>query len=219
MQDKIVKQYCDYLSISYVLQEPKSNANIEMNAQDTLERLKEDVENFQYCDLKQIAKNTVFADGSANADLMLVGEAPGANEDEQGIPFCGQSGKLLDNMFAAIGRQRERNMYITNTVFWRPPGNRNPTEEEVKACLPFLHRHIAIIDPKLIVAVGSVAAKTLLGINISISSAKQNLHKYKSDILKKDIPVKIIFHPAYLLRQSKKKKESWMDMLEIKNLL
>jgi len=121
----------------------------------TLAELKHAVENFEGLSIKKTAANTVFADGNPKADIMAIGEAPGANEDEEGIPFCGMSGKLLDQVLASIELSRAKNLYITNSIFWRPPGNRKPTAEENAVCLPFVEKHIAIIKPKLILLVGS----------------------------------------------------------------
>jgi uracil-DNA glycosylase family 4 len=184
-----------------------------------INELKEYVENFQGCELKQFANNTVFADGNPNAKIMLVGEAPGASEDEQGIPFCGESGKLLDNMLKAIGILRTENVYITNTIFWRPPANRKPTNEEVNICKPFVEKHIALIKPKLIILVGNTAAVSLLGKNEGITHIRQNNYPYINQYLSQPIVMTALFHPAYLLRQPMQKKTTWFDLLRIKKLL
>lgn len=185
----------------------------------SLEELRESLEKFDKCLLKKMSTNTVFSDGNPKAEVMLIGEAPGANEDIQGIPFCGESGKLLDQIFSSIGLSREKNLYITNSVFWRPPGNRKPSDEEIKQCLPFLEKHISIIKPKLIVAVGAISLYALLGYTGSISKKRTQVLKYKNKYLDEPINVITIFHPAYLLRQPSQKKTAWEDMLLIRKLI
>lgn len=176
------------------------------------------VESFDGCDLKKSAINTVFSDGNPEADIMFIGEAPGASEDEQGIPFCGQSGKLLDNMMAAIGLTREKNAYITNTVFWRPPANRKPTAEEIGICRPFVKKHIALIKPKLIIMVGSTAVESLLSINTPITKLRGEYFEYTNEYMDNHtIRTTAIFHPSYLLRQPAHKKTMWFDLLKIKH--
>lgn len=184
-----------------------------------LEELKKQVQNFDGCDLKKTAINTVFGDGVADAKIMLIGEAPGATEDQEGIPFCGDSGKLLDNMMASIGLSRKSNIYITNTIFWRPPANRRPTPEEVEACRPFVEKHIAIIKPKLLILVGSTAVTSLLGDHLQISRIRQEYYSYKNDYLDEPIVTTAIFHPAYLMRQPMQKKTSWHDLLKIRDFI
>jgi len=185
----------------------------------TLQALKAAVQNFDGCLLKKTASNTVFSDGNPSAKVMLIGEAPGANEDLQGIPFCGESGKLLDKVLKSIGLVRESSIYITNSIFWRPPGNRKPTDEEIKCCLPFVEKHIAFIKPKLIILAGSVALQTLFGNTGSISKQRQRILSYKNEYLDAPIAATAIFHPSYLLRQPSQKKLAWYDMLFIKNFL
>ena len=172
----------------------------------TIAELRQAVQNFEGCALKAMANNTVFSDGNENADVMLIGEAPGANEDAKGIPFCGDSGQLLDKILGTIDLTREDNLYITNVIFWRPPANRKPTDEELAACLPFVEKHIALIAPKLLIIAGSVALNSLLGISDSISKYRQKILHYKNRYLDKDIPVIVIYHPSYLLRQPLQKK-------------
>lgn len=185
----------------------------------TLDELKEIILNFEGCDLKKLATNTVFSDGNPKGSLMFIGEAPGSSEDLAGIPFCGESGKLLDHMLAAIGISRKDNAYITNTVFWRPPANRTPTQEEVDICRPFVEKHIALINPQLIVLVGNVAATSLLGKNAGISKIRQEYYSYTNRYLAKPIQTTAIFHPAYLLRQPMQKKTTWYDLLKIQEFL
>lgn len=185
----------------------------------SLEELKDIVKNFNGCDLKGFAANTVFSDGNPLAEIMLVGEAPGAKEDELGIPFCGESGILLDTMLLTIGLSRKENIYITNTVFWRPPANRKPTNQEMEICRPFLEKHIALVNPKLIICVGSTAVADLLGDKITISLARNNTYAYQNKYLSKPINTMSIFHPAYLLRQSEKKKDMWFDLIKIQQFI
>jgi uracil-DNA glycosylase len=181
-----------------------------------LEDLKSALLNFEGLSIKKTATSTVFADGNINAKIMAIGEAPGANEDAQGIPFCGISGKLLDLMFKSIGLSRLENLYITNSVFWRPPGNRRPTPEEANICLPFVEKHIALINPALLILVGSTSATALLDTNESITQLRSKTHYYHNKYLSDKIPVRAIFHPSYLLRQPSQKKLAWFDLLKIK---
>ena len=181
-----------------------------------LKELRHAVMNFDECDLKKGAKNTVFADGVDSAKIMLLGEAPGATEDEKSIPFCGESGILLDEMLASIGLSRKTNVYITNTVFWRPPANRAPTKEEISICKPFVEKHISLVNPSVIILVGGVAAKSLLGDHVQISKVRKEYYHYKNPYLRVPIIATAIFHPAYLLRSPLSKKDSWFDLLKIK---
>ena len=181
-----------------------------------LDQLREAVTNYKKLSICKTAQNTVFSDGCPDSDIMVIGEAPGANEDDEGIPFCGMSGKLLDKMLESIGLTRSKNIYITNSIFWRPPGNRRPTPEESNVCLPFIERHIALFKPKLLILVGSTAAVSLLHSIDPITKLRQNFHSYKNRYLPEEIPVAVIFHPSYLLRQPKQKKTSWFDLLKIR---
>ena len=165
--------------------------------------------------LRQHATNLVFADGNPAAPVMLVGEAPGADEDRIGKPFVGVSGQLLDRMMASIGLDRT-GFYITNTCFWRPPGNRKPTEAELVAQAPFVRRHIELINPKILVLVGASAAHTLLGIQDGITRLRGRWFEYASPGLAAPIPALPIFHPAFLLRQPAQKRETWVDLLKLK---
>lgn len=188
------------------------------NSAKNLAELKEIVQNFNGCPLKLTATNTVFADGSEKAKIMLIGEAPGANEDLEGIPFCGQSGKLLNNILLSIGLKRE-DVYITNTVFWRPPANRRPTAEELSICRPFVEKHIALLNPQVILLVGATAVEALLGAESSMHDIRAEYRDYKNEYMEKSIKTAVIFHPSYLLRQPQKKKLMWFDMLKIKALI
>lgn len=179
----------------------------------SLDELKSALEEFEGCALKQTATHLVFADGNPNASLMLVGEAPGREEDLKGLPFVGQSGQLLDRMLAAIGRDRS-NSYISNTIFWRPPGNRKPTPLENMVCLPFIRKHIELVQPKVLVMVGGTSAGTLLDSQIGITRLRGRWKTFETS--KISIPALPIFHPAYLLRQPALKGLVWQDLLALK---
>lgn len=184
----------------------------------TIAELRDALDAFDGCPLRETATNVVFGDGNPRAKLMLVGEAPGADEDRLGKPFVGVSGQLLDRMMAWIGLDRAR-FYITNILYWRPPGNRQPTAAEVAACLPFIERHIELIDPELLVLVGGSSAKTLLGRNEGIMRLRGQWFQYQSPRMARPIPATAIFHPAYLLRSPAQKREAWRDLLALKQRL
>ena len=179
-----------------------------------IEDLRQRIEKFEGCALKFTATNTVFADGTPEADLMFIGEAPGVDEDRQGLPFVGPSGQLLNRMLEALGRTREE-VYISNILFWRPPGNRSPTSAEIGACLPFVHRHIEFVRPKVLVLLGGSAAKTMLERSEGIMRLRGKWHDYTGGGMAEPIPAMPTFHPAYLLRQAGRKREAWRDFLEI----
>jgi DNA polymerase len=180
----------------------------------TLDELREQLAAFDGCNLKFTAKNLVFADGNPDADLMLVGEAPGRDEDIQGLPFVGRSGQLLNRILKAIGRDRT-SVYIANTVPWRPPGNRAPTPLETEICRPFIERQIELAAPKVLVALGSPSAKLLLGTTEGIMRLRGNwrVHTTPSGTA---IPIMPTLHPAYLLRNPAHKRLVWRDFLEVK---
>ncbi len=184
----------------------------------TLEALREQLEAFDGCVLKKTATNLVFADGPADARLMMVGEAPGAEEDRQGMPFVGPSGQLLNAMLASIGVDRA-DALISNTVFWRPPGNRTPTTVEAAVCKPFIERLIEIVDPEVLVCVGAPSAHTLLGETQGISRLRGKWYTFQTPRLAAPINATALFHPAYLLRTPIKKREAWQDLLMIKKKL
>lgn len=169
---------------------------------------------FDGCNLKFTAKNLVFADGNPNAAVMLVGEAPGRDEDLEGLPFVGRSGRLLDQMLAAIGLDRT-SAYIANVIPWRPPGNRTPTPHETEICRPFIERQIELVKPKVLVNLGGPSAKTLLNTTEGILRLRGNwrVHTTASGIA---IPAMPTLHPAYLLRTPAHKKLAWRDFLEVK---
>ena len=178
-----------------------------------LPALAEALADFAQCDLRRGARNCVFADGNPKARVMIVGEGPGADEDRLGLPFVGRAGQLLDRMFAAIDLSREspdpaRALYITNTVPWRPPGNREPTRDELAMLKPFLHRHIDLVQPDLLVLVGNVACDALLGMRGIL-----RLRGKWAETL--GLPALPMLHPAYLLRSPEAKRETWADLLSL----
>ena len=183
----------------------------------TLDELHAAVNAFEGCELKEFATTTVFSDGNPQSDLMLIGEAPGAEEDRQGKPFVGRSGQLLDKILAAIGLDRT-SVYIANIIPWRPPHNRVPTPAETALCLPMIARHISLIKPKLLVLLGSTAAKTILARKEGITRLRGTTHQYQNAFLAQPIPAIATFHPAYLLRSPGQKREAWHDFLTIKQI-
>ncbi len=170
------------------------------------QQLKAAVPQCRACALSAARAHTVFGVGDEHADWLLVGEAPGAEEDARGEPFVGQAGRLLDNMLASIGLKRGANVYITNVLKCRPPGNRNPERGEVEQCSPYLQRQIELIRPKLIVAMGRFAVQTLLDTDASIGSLRGRVHRYRG------VPLIVTYHPAYLLRSLHEKAKAWEDL-------
>lgn len=170
------------------------------------EQLKSSASACTACPLHATRKQAVLGVGDIEAEWLFVGEGPGAEEDERGEPFVGQAGKLLDNMLAAIKLKRGKNVYIANIVKCRPPGNRTPAPGEVQACEPYLERQIALIRPRLIVALGKVAAQNLLGVEATLASLRGRVHRYR------DTPLIVTYHPAYLLRNLIDKTKSWEDL-------
>ena len=181
----------------------------------SLDELRAALTVFEGCGLKKTATNLVFADGNPQARVMFIGEAPGADEDRQGLPFVGVSGELLDRMIGHIGLSRAESAYITNVLFWRPPGNRTPTPDEIGACLPFVERHIELIDPAVIVLVGGIAAKTMLARSEGITKLRGQWHSYETPRMSHPVPIIATFHPAYLLRSPGQKREAWKDLLAL----
>lgn len=182
-----------------------------------LEDLRRKIEEFDGCALKKTASKTVFADGIPGSDLMLIGEAPGVEEDRQGKPFVGASGQLLDKMFAAIHRSRQENLYISNTLPWRPPGNRKPSDAELHICQPFLMKHIELAAPKVLVMLGGTAASSLLENKAGITRLRGKWHEIT--IAGRKIPAIATYHPAYLLRQPQAKADAWSDLQKIRDKL
>ena len=182
----------------------------------SLDQLVAAVRAFDGCALKRTATNTVIGDGNPEAALMFVGEAPGAEEDRQGLPFVGPAGRLLDRMLASIGLDRSA-VYITNMLPWRPPGNRSPTAEELAICQPFLERQIELIAPRILVLVGGIAAKALLNRREGITRLRGQWFPFSTPRMGGTIQATATFHPAYLLRTPSAKREVWRDLLAIED--
>jgi DNA polymerase len=182
----------------------------------TLDELRAALGAFEGCALRATATQLVFADGNPQAKLMLVGEAPGRDEDIEGLPFVGRSGKLLDRMLAAIGIDRTQ-AYIANIIPWRPPGNRTPTPQESQICLPFIQKQIELVDPDVLVCLGGPSATTLLGIKEGITKSRGRWVSY--DTGKREIRAIPTFHPAFLLRSPLQKRLAWRDLLAVKKAL
>ncbi|MCO6389480.1 uracil-DNA glycosylase [Aliihoeflea aestuarii] len=180
----------------------------------SLDELRACLEQFDGCNLKFTAKSLVFGDGNPEADIMLVGEAPGRDEDIEGLPFVGRSGQLLDRMLTAIELDRTQ-AYITNVIPWRPPGNRTPTPIETEICRPFIERQIELVKPKVLVALGGPSSKILLGTSDGIMRLRGSWKEHETPAGVK-IPTMPLLHPAYLLRNPAHKKLAWRDLLEIK---
>ena len=186
-------------------------ANIDTGDKKSLiEVVIKDLKNHQ-SSLQKTAKNLVVYDGNLNSKVMLIGEAPGRDEDEQGIPFVGRAGQLLNKMLLAIKLQRE-DVYITNVVNWRPPDNRTPTDDEILEYLPFLQRQIDIVKPKFIFLLGGIAAKAILSTPLALGKLRGKWHEYKSLNLEESILTIASYHPAFLLRSPQYKKHSWEDL-------
>lgn len=188
-------------------------------AANTLEELGQAVAAFDGCALKKTATNTVFADGVPDGGLMLIGEAPGADEDRLGKPFVGVSGQLLDRMLAAIGRSRQTDAYITNVLFWRPPGNRKPTDSEIAICRPFVERHIALVRPRLLVLVGGTASAAMLPGSLGITRLRGQWLALDVNGVPEPVQAIAMYHPSFLLRSPERKREAWADLLSIKTKL
>ena len=199
---------------------PKNKSYISKSIQDinSLLELEKYIKETDICPLKSQAKQTVFADGNPSSKIMLIGEAPGAEEDRLGKPFVGAAGQLLNKMLEAIELDRT-SVYITNIIPWRPPNNREPNSEEILQCLPFIQKHIEIVQPSIIVLLGGTATKAILATTLGITKLRGRWHEYKSLNLKKSIVVRAIYHPAFLLRSPKNKREAWIDLQEIKKKL
>ncbi len=195
-----------------------SSARDLARAAGNLEALKAALDAFEGCALKQHAMNLVFGDGNPKARVMVIGEGPGAEEDRQGLPFVGVSGRLLDRMLAGIGLDRT-SAYITNVLFWRPPGNRTPTGTEIAACLPFVERHIELVDPQVLLLAGGISAKSLLGRSEGILKLRGHWAHYQHAGMARPIPAMASLHPAYLLRQPAQKRLAWRDFLALKEVL
>ena len=191
----------------------KNNLEIPQDKAKKLDLLKKSIINLKNCDLKKNAKNIVFSDGNPKSKIMLVGEAPGANEDNEGLPFVGRAGILLDKMLSAIDLDRKK-VYISNIINYRPPENRRPTDVEIKRYLPFITKHIEIINPKILILLGSTAMNALIGNQMVISKMRgkwleRNFGNCKTSVI-------VTFHPAFLMRQPAQKKMSWIDLKMIR---
>ncbi len=184
----------------------------------TLDELRATLASFDGCALAKTATNLVFGEGCATARVVLIGEAPGSEEDRRGLPFVGPSGQLLDRMLASIGLSRA-NVFISNTVFWRPPGTRSPSSGEVAVCLPFLERMIELVDPLVLVALGGPAANALLGRGESIGKLRGGWFTYQTPRLARPVATTALFHPAYLLRTPGQKRLAWRDLLALRHKL
>jgi DNA polymerase len=183
---------------------------------ETLDDLRATLAGFEGCNLRHTATNLVFADGNPQARVMFVGEAPGVEEDMQGLPFVGRSGQLLDRMIAAIGLDRG-SAYIANVIPWRPPGNRTPTPQETEICRPFIERQIALVDPDVLVLLGGASAKQILKTSEGILRLRGQWRSY--DTGRREIKALATLHPAYLLRQPLQKRLAWRDLLAVKKTL
>tara|TARA_B100001564_G_C20662885_1_gene682400 strand:+ start:2604 stop:3296 length:693 start_codon:yes stop_codon:yes gene_type:complete len=192
----------------------KANYEISANKVVNLEKLKKLISEIKNCSLRKNATNMVFSDGNPKSKIMIIGEAPGANEDEEGLPFVGRAGALLDKMLAAIDLDRKK-VYISNIINYRPPDNRKPTDEEIKRYLPFITKHIQIINPKILVLLGSTAMNALIGRDVVISKMRGKWIEKKFGNCKTSVI--ITFHPAFLMRQPAQKKMAWVDLKMIRD--
>ena len=204
-----------FMSIDEIIAKAKKVAG---EAKD-LKELRKAVEDFDGCSLKKMATNTVFCEGNPDSKVMVIGEAPGNHEDLQGIPFCGDSGKLLDAMFGSINMKRADDYYVTNVIFWRPPGNRRPTEEELAACRPFVERHIQLVDPKILILVGATSMSAVLGMKDPVTKVRGKIIDFTPEFMDRTIDSFVVFHPSYLMRQSGKKRTAWRDFLFLEKYL
>ena len=192
----------------------KDNFEISVNKVDNLERLKRSISNIKNCSLKSNSTNMVFSDGNPKSKIMFIGEAPGSNEDQEGLPFVGRAGTLLDKMLASINLDR-KNVYISNIINYQPPENRRPTEEETNRYLPFVKKHIEIINPKILILLGSTAMNALIGGDVVISKVRGQWIEKKFGQCKTSVIV--TFHPAFLMRQPTQKKLAWIDLKMIRD--
>ena len=204
-----------FIPINDIISSAKNLAN---NCQ-TLAELKNAITQFDGCNLKKMATNTVFCDGNPDSKIMVIGEAPGNHEDLQGIPFCGDSGAMLNEMLMSINLDRQKDFYITNVIFWRPPGNRRPTDEELAICRPFFERHIELFAPKIIILVGATAMSSILDISDPITKVRGQILDYNANFLSSPTKIFTIFHPSFLMRQPMKKKLVWQDMLTLEKFI
>ena len=214
-------EYYDLINANFLLSNSPLKRTIESTTHtftgtklEKLNKLKKKIQLIKNCDLKKNATNLVFSDGNINSKIMIIGEGPGANEDAEGKPFVGRAGKLLNKMLAAIQLDR-RKVYISNVVNYRPPGNRRPTEVEIERYLPYLKSHIEIINPKILLLLGSTALNTLIGNEAVISKARGKWIQKEIGTVKPWIIAS--FHPAFLMRQPEQKKLAWIDLKMIRD--
>ena len=210
---KLINNELVYDNKSIVGYKKNNKNNAPKNKLNQLEELRKRINSIKNCDLKKNATNLVFSDGNPFAKIMIVGEGPGANEDKEGKPFVGRAGKLLDKMLAAIKLNR-KNVYISNVVNFRPPMNRRPTDEEIKKYLPFLNKHIELINPKILLLLGATALNALIGNEVVISKARGKWTNKKFG--ESTIQIIASFHPAFLMRQPDQKKYAWEDLKMIR---
>jgi len=189
---------------------------IDLQSIDSIVKLKEYINNSNICPLKKTANKTVISDGSQSSRIIIIGEAPGRDEDIKGIPFVGQAGQLLNKMLTSINLQR-KDVYITNVIPWRPPNNRTPTNNEIMQCLPFLQKQIEIIKPEFLLLLGATATRAILTTPLPISKLRNNWHTYSSINLDINIKTLVTYHPAFLLRSPQFKKEAWQDLKILQN--
>ncbi|HPN05825.1 MAG TPA: uracil-DNA glycosylase [Hyphomonadaceae bacterium] len=197
---------------------PIADARRLASAANTLAELRAAIEGFNGCELKKAAKTTVVCDGAFGADIMIVGEAPGGEEDAQGLPFVGRAGQLLDKMLATVGLSRKENVYITNLIYWRPPGNRDPSPAEMQICAPFLTRQIELKKPKLLLTAGKFATQAMLGTEDGIMRLRGRKLLYRQEGIPAPIKCVPLLHPAYLLRRPEDKAKAWDDLRTIATL-
>ena len=215
---KLIKYYnlinYDLILANKALNRYKSiNSIIPSTLSEDLQKLKSSILNIKNCELKNSATNIVFSDGNPNSKIMIIGEGPGANEDKEGLPFIGRAGQLLDKMLDSINLNRKK-VYITNVVNFRPPENRRPSDKEIERYLPYLIRHVEIINPKILILLGSTALNTLIGNKEVISKVRGKwIEKKVGNCM---VSIIVSFHPAFLMRQPEQKKMAWIDLKMIR---
>ncbi|UOF93962.1 MAG: uracil-DNA glycosylase [Bordetella sp.] len=209
-KQKSTKNFSNFelLNKSYIFQ--KEYISPSLLPQNSLDALENIVKTCTACNLCKNRKNPVFGIGIIKSEWMIIGEAPGEQEDNEGLPFVGRSGQLLNEMLKSIGLSRSQDVFITNIVKCRPPGNRNPTQQEISSCISYLNQQISLINPKKILAIGKIAAQTLLNTNSTVSSLRGKIHKLR--ISNNNIFVLVTYHPAYLLRNPSEKASAWQDL-------
>ena len=210
-------------NISNVIsQEPILSENLLHDACETaaainsIEELNKALLNYAGCSLRNTATNLVFGDGNPGAKIVIIGESPGAEEDRQGKAFVGSGGQLLDKMLTSIGLDRSQ-VFLSNTIFWRPPGNRSPTSQEISICMPFVERLMELIEPEILIVLGGPAAKSLLAETAAVSRLRGKWYNYSTPKLLRPIQTTVIFHPNYLLSSPIHKRETWQDLIMISN--